>query len=103
MSRSGTVRMGVGALLLLPIRGLLLWLVVPLALAAWPLIAVTSKITKGSWVSPRRCVRFGNDLLTATLGNTLLRPFLGPSPWPWQPGGQGIGGSVLSGVSISVP
>jgi hypothetical protein len=90
--------MNVGGLLLLPIRGLLLWLVVPLSLVAWPLAAATSKITKGSWLSPRQCVRFGDDLLTAALGNTLLRPFLGPSPWPWQPGGQGIGGSVLLGL-----
>ena len=90
--------MSIGGLLLLPIRGFLLWIVVPAALVAWPLVAIISKIVRGSWLSPRQCVRFGDDLLTASLGNTLLRPLLGPTPWPWQPGGQGVGGSALLGL-----
>ena len=90
--------MSIGELLLLPLRGLLLWIVIPVALVAWPLAAITSKVTGGSWLSPRRCVRFGDDLLTASLGNTLLRPLLGPTPWPWQSEGRGVGDSALLGL-----
>jgi hypothetical protein len=90
--------MGIGGVLLMPLRGVLLWVVIPLALMTWPFAAITSKLRRGRWVSARRCVRFGDDLLTATLGNTIVRPFLGPCPWPWQPGGEGLGGPVLLGL-----
>ena len=98
MERGRTARLSIGGLLLLPLRGLLLWIVIPVALLAWPFSAITSKIICGSWLSPRRCVRFGDDLLTASLGNTLLRPLLGPTPWPWQAEGRGVGGSALLGL-----
>jgi hypothetical protein len=69
------------ALLLLLVRGLLLWLVVPVTfvgwLAAWPILR-------------RRKIRLGQLLgwmdlnLIAAIEHSILRPLLA-SPFPWTP------------------
>lgn len=98
MTRAEMARFTVGGFLLVGLRGFLLWLFLPAALIVWPLAAIVALITRRVWVSPRTCLRFADDLLTSGLSNTVLRPLLGPAPWPWRPGGRGTGGHALLGM-----
>jgi len=81
MSDAGSWRRFVGALVLLTVRGLLLWVVVPLGVVAWPLVVVTSR---------KRGVRLGQFLgwldlnLTSAIQRTVTRPFF-QAPIPWTP------------------
>ncbi len=73
----------IGGLLLLLLRGILLWLTVPLAICAWPFAYVTLS---------RSGVKFGQFLgwvdlnLMAFLSRIVLRLlFRDPLPWvPWR-------------------
>jgi hypothetical protein len=70
-----------GGLVLLTVRGLLLWVVVPLGVVAWPVVVVPSR---------NRGVRLGEFLgwldlnLTSAIQRTIARPFFG-APMPWTP------------------
>lgn len=66
---------------LLLVRGLLLWLVVPLGVPAWPVIALAFR---------RRGLGLGEFLgwldlnLTSSIQRSVVRPFF-DSPIPWTP------------------
>jgi hypothetical protein len=69
----------VGALILLTVRGVLLWVIVPFGVLAWPLVVVASR---------KRGLRLGQFLgwldlnLTSAIQRTVARPFFdGPIPW----------------------
>ena len=98
MSLAETARFTSGAMLLVVLRGFLLWLFLPAALIVWPFVALVAVIRRRPLVGPRTCLRFADDLLASGLSNTVLRPLLGPAPWPWQPGGRGTGGHALLGM-----
>lgn len=80
MSGAGSRQRFAGGLVLLAVRGLLLWVVVPLGVVAWPLVVL----------SRRRAVRLGQFLgwldlnLTSAIQRTIARPFF-EAPLPWTP------------------
>jgi hypothetical protein len=81
MSGAGSRQRFAGGLILLAVRGLLLWVAVPLGVVAWPLVVV---------LSCRRGVRLGQFLgwldlnLTSAIQRTICRPFF-EAPMPWTP------------------
>jgi hypothetical protein len=81
MSGAGSWRRFVGGLILLIVRGLLLWMVVPLGVLAWPLVVVPSR---------KRGVRLGQFLgwldlnVTSAIQRTIARPFF-EAPIAWTP------------------
>ena len=79
VSGAASWRRLVGGLVLLTVRGLLLWVVVPLGVLAWPLVVVPSR---------KRGLRLGRFLgwldlnLTSAIQRTLARPFF-EAPIAW--------------------
>ena len=81
--RRENVRLIVGSVTLLITRGVLLWLVVPLALLAWPICVIVQAVRSGRRPpSPQACVRWADSALVAVLGNTILRWAFDPVAWP---------------------
>jgi len=69
---------------LLAVRGLLLWLVVPLALLLWLLLTPMRAILHRSFISPGKVIGWADLNLTAAVGHILIRPFgrpVGFTPW----------------------
>jgi hypothetical protein len=81
MSGAAFSRRFIGGLVLLTVRGLLLWVLVPLGVLVWPFVVVLSR---------KRRVRLGQFLgwldlnLTSALQRTVVRPFF-DAPIPWTP------------------
>lgn len=80
-----TLRLVSGSVVLLLLRGLMLWILVPLALIAWPACVGVQLLRRRSVPSPVRCVRWCDSALVALLGNTVLRWAFDPVPWPGTP------------------
>jgi len=69
---------------LLAVRGLLLWLVVPLAFMLWLLLTPMRAILHRSFVAPGKVIGWADLNLTAVVGQILIRPFdrtVGFTPW----------------------
>jgi hypothetical protein len=60
---------------LLAVRGLLLWLVVPLAFLLWLLLTPLRAILRRSFVAPGKVIGWADLNLTAAIGQILIRPF----------------------------
>ena len=84
---------------LLIVRGLFLWLVVPLAFLLWLLITPIRALRHRSFVSPSKVIGWSDLNLTAALGQVLIRPFgrrVDFTPWSSLP-------LVDHGVSVVDP
>jgi len=69
---------------LLAVRGLLLWLVVPLALLLWLLLTPIRALRHRSFASPSKVIGWADLNLIAVVGQILIRPFgrpIGLTPW----------------------
>jgi hypothetical protein len=75
-----------GSVTLLVFRGILLWVVVPLALLGWPICLLVQLLRRRRPPSPRFCVRWADSALVAVLGNTILRWAFDPVAWPGTDG-----------------
>jgi len=70
--------------MLLAVRGLLLWLVVPLAFLLWLLLTPIRALRHRSFVSPSKVIGWADLNLIAVVGQILIRPFgrpVGFTPW----------------------
>lgn len=82
-ARRENVRLILGSVALLIFRGILLWVVVPLALLAWPVCVIVQGVRSGRRPpSPQACVRWADSALVAVLGNTILCWAFDPVAWP---------------------
>jgi hypothetical protein len=61
-------------LLLFCVRGVLLWLVVPLAFCLWILLLLPRAVFGRTYVSPGKVIAFADLNLSAAIGLLLLRP-----------------------------
>jgi len=69
---------------LLAVRGLLLWLVVPLAFLLWLLLTPMRAILHRSFVAPGKVIGWADLNLIGLVGRLLIRPFgrpVGFTPW----------------------
>ena len=64
----------IAILLLLGVRGVLLWPVVPLAFCLWILLLLPRAVFGSSYVSPGKVIAWADLNLTAAIGLLLLRP-----------------------------
>ena len=87
-SNPGHLRAGgaesIAWLVLLVVRGLLLWLTLPLAFLLWLLLTPMRAIFRRSFVSPGKVIGWADLNLIAALGQILIRPFGRPvdfTPW----------------------
>jgi len=70
---------------LLAVRGLLLWLVVPLAFLLWLLLTPIRALRHRSFVSPSKVIGWADLNLIAVVGQILIRPFDRPTSFtPWS-------------------
>lgn len=77
-----TLRLVLGGASLLLLRGVMLWILVPLALLTWPVCLAVQLVRRKSVPSPVRYVRWWDSALVAVLGNTILRWAFDPVAWP---------------------
>jgi len=73
---------------LLLVRGLFLWLVVPLAFLLWLVLTPVRALRRRSFVSPGKVIGWADLNLTAALGQVLIRPFgrrVDFTPWSSLP------------------
>lgn len=79
----------VGVSLLMLLRGLLLWIVLPASLLAWalsiaPLLLVRLLGGRPRRMSPAHFLRWGRQFLDAALSRTVARGRVAVVPWPWR-------------------
>lgn len=80
--KRAAARFALATVLLLLIRGVLLWVVIPLALLAWPICVGARVLQWRRPPTPRACTKWADAALVAVLANTVLRWGFDPVPWP---------------------
>lgn len=79
----------VGVSLLMLLRGVLLWIVLPASFVAWVLSVAPLLLVRLLGGRPRRMslahfLRWGRQLLDAVLSRTVARGRVEIVPWPWR-------------------
>jgi len=70
---------------LLVVRGLLLWLVIPIALLGWLVTSPIRLILRKPYITAGKLIGWADINLTAGIGQMLLRPFGRSSEFtPWS-------------------
>ncbi len=71
--------------LLLPLRGILLWVVIPVAIVVFPILVVIQEVRRRQYPSLRKHLSWADTVLVVTLMRTVLRPLAPsvPSYPPW--------------------
>lgn len=86
VSLSGAVASGVVLFALMVVRGLLLWIVLPIAAASWLVAVVPCLVLRlmgvRAPISLRAYLAFGTQVLDATISRLPLG--IEPVPWPWH-------------------
>src|SRR5690348_13456993 len=86
MSLRKALLAGVGLFALMVVRGLLLWIVVPVSAAVWLIAFLPCLVLRlmgvRAPISPRAYLAFGTQLLDAVISRLPLG--IEPVPWPWH-------------------
>jgi hypothetical protein len=72
---SGSKSEAIAGFVLLLVRGLLLWLVIPLAFISWLLLAPARALLGRPYVAPGKVIGWADLNLIAAIGQLLVRPF----------------------------
>lgn len=93
--RSGLAFVGtmILTILVMVIRGLLLWVSIPITLVAWllslPVLALRRLMGKRSGsLHPMSWIRYSTQILDAALVRVFFRSFRDGVDWPWKPSQQ---------------